>query len=78
VLVGTKNLLHALHSANDGETTTIKLTRKGTIPCLTIVADNPNGMNVTQDVPIKRILPRDGILDYNEPKLGEVSCLSAK
>ncbi len=70
LLVGMKNLLHAFNSADHGETTVIKLTRRGTVPCLTIIADTPSGLNVTQDVPIKRLLSRDGMEDYKEPMLG--------
>lgn len=73
LIVGTKNLAHALNSATEGEGAVLKLTKKDSIPCLTMISDNLSGMNVTQDVPIKRILSRDGILNYKEPVLGEVS-----
>jgi len=68
--VNLKNLLRALRSAGEVDETVIKLTRKGNMPCLTIIADTPSGLNVTQDVPILRLITQEGMKDYAEPNLG--------
>jgi len=68
-IISLKNLLRAFRSAEQGDECVLKLARKEGVPCLSIAADTVSGLNVTQDVPIKTLLTKEGMEAYREPKL---------
>lgn len=68
-VIKLRSLLRAFKSAGSADFVVFKLTKRGDVPCFTIVADTPSGLKVTQDAPITKFLTRDGLADYREPKL---------
>ena len=73
LLIEIKHLVQALKSVEYENETIFKLTRKESIPYLTICADTLIGLTVTHDVPIKQILSGESVLNYQEPKLDKPS-----
>jgi hypothetical protein len=69
--VSLKNLSKGLKSAEQADACVMKLARKNGLPCLSIVAETMSAIQITQDVPVSRILSESEMLDFREPTLPE-------
>lgn len=67
LLLGLQNLQRALRSADGCEEVVLKLASRDKVPCLSVEAEALTGLQIQQDVPIKRLITKDGLENWREP-----------
>lgn len=62
------DVIKALKSADRAEEVSIQLTKRVGVACFTIKVQTIKGIDVTQHVPLGKMLSRDGFRDWAQPK----------